>query len=116
MAVASSNTPDCANVEFDGDNLLEINDAQDTSVTPAVDIEGASVTATLTDEADDSVLSISPVSMPEFPSAPSNDYRGTFLASAANGFSVGQRVKVDIDFNAGAGLRQHFVFIAIVCE
>ncbi len=100
----------------DGDNLVELNDAQDISQSPAVDITGASVEAVLTDEADDSALAVSPVAMPEYPAPATNDYRGSFFASTANGFSVGQRVKIDIDFDAGAGLRRHFVFVAIVCE
>ena len=119
MASVSASTPDCAEIKFDGDNLLELNDAQDTSVSPATDIEGATVTADLEDVTDPDnpvTLAISPLTLTEFPSSPSNDYRVSFFASAANGFSVGQRVKIDIDFNGGAGLRQHFVFVAIVCE
>ena len=111
--------PDCAEIVFDTDNLLELNDALDASVTPNVPITGATVAATLTDISDPdnpSVLGISPISMPEFPSPPSDDYRATFFASAANSFFVGQRIEVGIDFDGGVGLRRQFTFIAIVCE
>lgn len=117
MTCVTATVPDCAEIKFDGDNLVELNDAQDISQSPAVDITGASVEAVLTDEVDDSpIVAVSPVAMPEYPAPATNDYRGSFFASAANGFSVGQRVKIDIDFDGGAGLRRHFVFVAIVCE
>ena len=114
MAVSASATPDCAQIKFGADNLVELNDAQDTSVTPVVNLTGATVSATFFDEADDSTI-LGPLAMPEFPSAPSNDYRASFFASGG-AWAVGQRVRVEIDFDAGAGLRRIFTFIALVCE
>jgi len=73
------------------------------------------VSATFRDEADDSVI-FGPIALLEFPGAPSNDYRATFFASTANGFSVGQRVQITIDFDGGVGLRRMFRFVSLVCE
>ena len=54
--------------------------------------------------------------MAEFPSAPSNDYRGTFFASTGNGYSVNQRIEIVYTVDAGVGLRRDFYVIAIVCQ
>ncbi len=107
--------PSCGQIIFDSDNLLELNDLQDISQTPAVDLTGATVNATLTDEADDSVI-IGPVLMPEYPAPAANDYRVSFFASTGNGFSIGQRIKVNIEADGGVGLRREFNFVGIVCE
>lgn len=108
--------PSCGQIVFDSDNLLELNDLQDISQTPAVDITGATVTAILTDEADDSALPISPLTLLEYPAPAANDYRTSFYATTANGFSIGQRIKVNIEADGGVGLRREFNFVAIVCE
>lgn len=119
MAVSAGTVPDCAQIKFDADNLVELNDVQDVSQTPAVDLTGSPPDATFTDVTDPDnpvVLALSPLAMPEYPAGPSNDYRASFFASAGNGFAVGSRIEIAIDFNGGAGLRRVFTFVALVCE
>ncbi len=102
----------CDEIIFDATNLLLLENVQDDGPDPAEDLDSGIVSATITDEADDSVI-FGPIALVEFPASPSNDYRANFVASAANGFAVGQRVRVTYAF-AGGGLVRPFPIVAIV--
>ena len=118
MAVTATGgfgSPDCQKVAFNGDNLLKLDNVEDDSTVPATALTGATVTANIF-ESDGTTLIQGPIAMAEFPSAPSNDYRGTFFASTGNGYSVNQRIEIVYTVDAGVGLRRDFYVIAIVCQ
>lgn len=105
-------------IKLDGDNLIRFDDVLNQGLEPAAAITGAIVTATLTDvtDPDNPSALLGPIPMPEFPSAPAADYRATYFADSGGGFFAGQRVRVEVDFNGGPGLRTQVSFIGIVCE
>ena len=102
----------CDEIIFDATNLLKLENVQDEGSDPAEDLESGTVSATITNEADDSVI-FGPIVLTEFPAPPSNDYRANFIASAANGFAVNQRVRVTYSF-VGGGLVRPFPIVALV--
>lgn len=116
MAVTAN--VDCPTIGFNGGNLLKLEDALDNATDPAVPIEGATVEAQLDDVTDPEnvVAIVGPIALSEFPSGPSNDYRATFVATTAEGFFVGQRVKITYSLDDGSPVIAEFVVVALVCE
>ena len=113
MSCAACSSASCEVFRLDSDNVVAFDDAMNQSAEPAVALTGAVVSAQLYDvtDAENPIALGSPIAMPEYPSAPSNDYRGTFFADSGAGFYDGQRVEVRIAFDGGAGLRGAFTFI-----
>lgn len=103
----------CDEIVFEATNLLLLENVQNDGLTPAVDLNGGTVSALITDEADDSTI-LGPIPLSEHPTQPANDWRANFVASASNGFAIGQRVRVTYSFDSGGGLVRPFPIVALV--
>jgi len=108
----------CADIKLDGDNFVGFDSVVNAGVTPNVPITGATVSAQLTDVTDPDVpvALLGPIPMPEFPGSPSSSYRATYFADSGAGFFEGQRIRVEVDFDGGPGLRTQESYVAVVRE
>lgn len=107
----------CDFVRLGADNLLELLDALDETQDPAVEVTGATVTATVADVSDPAVAVdlLGTLALLEHPAAPSNDYRASFYADPAL-FRAGQRLRIEIVIDGGLGLRSQYVQVVSVRE